>query len=149
MLYGNRTFLVGRTDWANDMRLWRLANVSDARLADEAFDRDPAFDLRSYAERSFGTFQEEPVEVDLRFDADAAPDAKVFRFHPSQIITENDDGSLTVRFKAGGIQEMCWHLVTWGGSVTVERPATLRRWLAEMCASLATHHRAECPDRET
>ena len=149
VLYGNRAFLLGRTDWANDMRLWRLANVSDARLADEVFDRDPAFDLRSYAERSFGTFQEEPVEVALRFDADAAPDAKAFQFHPRQTAVENDDGSLTVRFMAGGIEEMCWHLVTWGGSVTVERPAGLRRRLAEMCSSLAAHHRAECPDRET
>ena len=114
----------------------------------EAFGRDPAFDLRSYAERSFGTFQEEPVEVELRFDANAAPDAKAFRFHPGQTAVENDDGSLTVRFKAGGIQEMCWHLVTWGEGVTVERPAALRHRLAEMCASLAAHHRAECPDQE-
>lgn len=149
VLYGNRAFLVGRSDWANDTRLWRLANVSEARITDEAFERDPAFDLQSYAERSFGTFQEEPVEVTLRFDAEAAPDAKAFRFHPSQTITENDDGSLKVRFKAGGIQEMCWHLVTWGGGVTVERPAGLRRRLAEMCASLAAHHHAEYPDQET
>ena len=149
VLYGNRAFLVGRADWANDTRLWRLANVSEARLADEVFERDPAFDLRSYAERSFGTFQEEPVEVVLLFDADAARDAKAFQFHPSQTAAENDGGSLTVRFKAGGIEEMCWHLVTWGGSVTVEQPALLRRRLAEMCASLAAHHRAECSDQET
>ena len=149
VLYGNRAFLVGRADWANDTRLWRLANVSEARITDEAFERDHAFDLQSYAERSFGTFQEEPVEVALRFDADAAPDAKAFQFHPGHTITENDDSSLTVRFKAGGIQEMCWHLVTWGEGVTVERPASLRRRLAEMCASLAAHHRAECLDRET
>ena len=149
VLYGNRAFLVGRVDWADDTRLWRLANVSEARITDESFDRDPVFDLRSYAERSFGTFQEEPVEVTLRFDADAAPDAKAFQFHPGQTAAKNEDGSLTVRFKAGGIEEMCWHLVTWGGSVTVERPAGLRRRLAEMCAALAAHHRAECPDRGT
>ena len=55
----------------------------------------------------------------LRFDADAAPDAKAFRFHPNQTVAENGDGSLTVRFKAGGIEEICWQLVTWGESVTV------------------------------
>ena len=59
VLYGNRAFLVGRTDWANDTRLWRLANMSDARITDETFERDPAFDLQRYAKRSFGTFQEE------------------------------------------------------------------------------------------
>ena len=51
------------------------------------------------------------------------------------------DGSLTVRFRAGGIDEMCWHLYTWGESVTVEKPVRLRRRLAGMCESLAAHHR--------
>lgn len=79
----------------------------------------------------------------LRFDADAAPDAKAFQLHPSQTITENSDGSLTVRFRAGGTEEICWHLVTWGESVTIIEPPSLRRRLAEMCASLATHHRRQ------
>ena len=66
----------------------------------------------------------------------------MFLFHPDQTVSENDDGSLTVRFKAGGINEMCWHLFTWGDSVTVERPKALRRRLAQMCSALAVHHAA-------
>ncbi|MDE0212488.1 MAG: WYL domain-containing protein [Deltaproteobacteria bacterium] len=141
VLYGNRAFLVGRTDRGNEPRLWRLGNISEARITDETFERDPAFSLRRYAERSFGTFQENPVDVVLRFDVDAAPDAKAFRFHPSQTITENGDGSLTVRFRAGGVEEICWHLVTWRESVTILEPPRLRQRLVELCASLAAHHR--------
>ena len=142
VLYGNRAFLVGQTDWANDMRLWRLANMSEARITAETFERDQMFDLRSYAKRSFGTFQEEPVEVALRFDPSVAPDVTAFLFHPDQSVSENDDGSLTVRFTAGGINEMCWHLFTWGDSVTVEGPKALRQRLAQMCSALAAHHTA-------
>ena len=141
VLYGNRAFLVGRTDRGKEPRLWRLGNMSEVRTTDEAFERDPAFDLRRYAARSFGTFQENPLDVALRFDADVAPDAKAFQFHPNQAITENSDGSLTVRFRAGGIEEICWHLVTWGESVTILEPPSLRQRLAEMCASLVAHHR--------
>ena len=141
VLYGNRAFLVGPTNRGKDPRLWRLANVSHARIAAEAFQRDPAFDLRRYAERSFGTFQEKVFDVRLRFDVDVAPDAKAFQFHPSQTTVENSDGSLTVRFRAGGVQEICWHLVTWGASVTILEPPVLRQRLTEMCASLARHHR--------
>ena len=140
LLYGNRAFLVGWSDRSREPRLWRLANVSEARITGEAFDRDPAFDLQRYAERSFGTFQEKPVKVVLRFDARAARDASAFLFHPNQTVEENDDGSLTVRFEAGGLDEMCWHLFTWGKSVTVEKPARLRRRLAGLCAALAKHH---------
>ncbi len=140
VLYGNRAFLVGQTDWANDTRLWRLANMSDTRITNKTFERDPAFDLRRYAKRSFGTFQEEPVEVALRFEPSVASDVRAFLFHPDQTVSENDDGSLTVRFTAGGLNEMCWHLFTWGDSVTVERPDELRQRLVQMCSALAAHH---------
>ena len=143
LLYGNRPFLVGRTGWKNkSMRLWRLGNMSEAHVTGEAFTRDPAFDLEAYARRSFGTFQEEPADVVLRFSAEAKRDASAFLFHPSQSMEENADGTLTVRVTAGGIDEMCWHLVTWGESVTVEEPARLRQRLADMCATLSTHHKS-------
>ena len=141
LLYGNRAFLVGRTDWNDAMRLWRLANMSEARVTSESFAPDPGFDLEAYARRSFGTFQEEPADVVLRFSAEVKRDAAAFLFHPSQTLEENADGTLTVRFTAGGIDEMCWHLVTWGESVTVEQPAHLRYRLADMCSGLAAHHR--------
>ena len=140
LLYGNRPFLVARTDWSGEPRLWRLANMSEATLGLDDFERDPDFDLRRFARRSFGTFQETPVKVQLRFNAHAAPDAATFLFHPDQALNENMDGTVTVRFEAGGLDEMCWHLVTWGDSVTVEKPAKLRRRLAEMCEALAGWH---------
>lgn len=149
VLYGNRVFLVGRTDRGTEPRLWRLCNISEARTTDETFERDPAFDLRRYAKRSFGTFQEEPFDVVLHFDADAAQDAKAFQFHPSQTMTEDGDGSLTVRFRAGGVEEICWHLVTWGESVVILEPLSLRQRLVEMCAALAAHHRRLSPQVST
>ena len=140
VLYGNRAYLVGRADWSEEPRLWSLANVSKARITDETFECDADFDLQEYAERSFGAFQEPPVDVVLRFDPGAAHDAATFLFHPSQTLAENDEGSLTVRFRAGGLSEMCWHLFTWGTSVTVVKPAELRERLRSMCADLAGHH---------
>ena len=140
VLYGNRAYLVGRADWAEQPRLWSLANVSEARIAGKTFERDPEFDLQEFAERSFGAFQEPPVDVVLRFNTDAAPDAAAFLFHPSQTLIENEDGSLTVQFRAGGLNEMCWHLFTWGTGVTVAKPIELRERLRHICADLAEHH---------
>ena len=80
------------------------------------------------------------MNVLLRFDAGAAPDAKTFLFHPDQTTVKNKGKSLTVRFKAGGLNEMCWHLVTWGEGVTVEQPSKLRQHLANMYATIASHH---------
>ena len=82
-----------------------------------------------YSRRSFGVFHEEPVEVAWKFSPRAAPDARDFVFHPDQTTEELEDGSLIVRFKAGGKLEMCWHLYMWGADVEVLEP----RELAEMC----------------
>lgn len=141
LLYGTRPFLVGKNSWNADPRLWRIGNMSEVNLTDEKFEHDPNFDLQAFARRSFGTFQEKPVQVELLFHEDAAVDAATFLFHPDQSIEQHEDGTLTVRFKAGGISEMCWHLVTWGDSVQVVKPARLRRHLTRMCEELAAHHR--------
>ena len=142
LLYGNRAFLVGRVEEEAAMRLWRLSRIGAASITDESFTREPAFDLRRFASLSFGTFHETPVTVVLRFASRVVDDVAEFVFHPDQTMDRNDDGSMTVRFTAGGLHEICWHLVTWGNTVTVEQPASLRRRLAEMCATLASHHGA-------
>ncbi len=141
ILYGSRAYLVGRSGWTEDMRYWVLANMSEAALSDESFEFDEDFDLEEFAGRSFGVFQEEPIDVVLRFAPEAAADAATFLFHPGQETENNDDGSLSVRFTAGGTREMCWHLFTWGDSVTVEAPESLRAQMAEMCTRFAAHHR--------
>lgn len=140
ILYGSRAYLVGRSDWTEEMRYWVLANMSEAALSDESFEFDESFDLEEFAGRSFGVFQEEPIDVVLRFAPEAAADAATFLFHPGQETEKNDDGSLTVRFKAGGTREMCWHLFTWGDRVTVEEPESLRTQMAEMCSRFVAHH---------
>ena len=78
----------------------------------------------------------------LRFDSDVAEDAENYRFHQSQSVHRNADGSLTVKFTAGGIVEMCWHLVTWDTHVEIKEPKRLRKHLAQVCDALAKHHAA-------
>lgn len=45
-----------------------------------------------------------------------------------------------VAFRTGGMQEMCWHLFTWGTAVDVVEPEELRAELAELAAIAASHH---------
>jgi hypothetical protein len=62
----------------------------------------------------------------LRFTPDAAEDAARWLFHPSQSIVRKVDGSLIVRFQAGGVRlhmgDDRQHRVT--ASTTVAQPPT-------------------------
>jgi len=53
---------------------------------------------------------------------------------------EEPDGALTVRFRAGGIEEMAVHLVSWGEMVEVLAPKALRLRMADLGRMLAAHH---------
>ena len=98
-----------------------LSQIKSVEILEDIFDSSQ-FDLREYALESFGAFHEEPFDVEWLFNADVADEAKNFIFHPRQKLTQNPDGTLTVKFKAGGAREMDWFLYTWGDKVKVIKP---------------------------
>jgi predicted DNA-binding transcriptional regulator YafY len=130
LLTGLRRYLVARSarEAAGPMRLYVVENIRSASVGTESFERDPAFDLKAFADRAFGVFQneEEFGEVVWHFLPDAAAHARGFEFHRSQQMEELADGSLIVRFSASGHLEMCWHLYVWGDKVEVLAPERLR-----------------------
>ena len=140
ILYGGRGWLVAHVEGLPEMRLWRLDRIASVDLLDRGFVRREDFSLVDYAAQSFGVFQEEPVDVVLRFTPDAAEDAAGWVFHPSQTMERQADGGLIVRFRAGGTREMCWHLFSWGETVTVLAPDTLRMAMTDAASGMARHH---------
>ena len=140
LLYGGRGWLVAHVDQLPDMRLWRLDRIASVDLLDRGFVRREDFSLATYTAQSFGVFQEDPIDVVLRFEPDAADDAECWLFHPSQTMERAPDGSLIVRIRAGGVKEICWHLFTWGTAVSIIESADLRLHLAETAKVVAVHH---------
>lgn len=126
ILYGDRNhYLLARHSdgyAGGKVHHFILSNIREIEILPETYGIPEDFDLEKFAERSFGVFQEDPFEVEWLFDKDAAADAKRFIFHPTQEMIENSDGTLTVKFKAGGRREMDWHLYTWGNHVKVIKP---------------------------
>jgi predicted DNA-binding transcriptional regulator YafY len=122
-LYGPaQHYLVALSDYQQKHVLFALSGISDVTVEEVAFQRDATFSLQSYADQSFGVFQDDVVDVVWKFSPEAAPDARQFLFHPSQEMIDLPDGSLLVRFRAAGQQEMRWHLYQWGNRVEVLEP---------------------------
>jgi predicted DNA-binding transcriptional regulator YafY len=121
-LHGSRHYLVAWSNRPKDFRNFALSHIERVRVLDRTFTRKSDFSLRDYAQRSFGVFQESPVDVVLKFAPKAAIDAREFLFHPTQVMEPQPDESLIVRFRAGGLLEMSWHLFTWQGLATRGEP---------------------------
>lgn len=132
-LYGHRHYLVACNLRSGEegFRLFSLPNIFKVVPTGEYFLRDETFSLESFAQKSFGVFHGEVLDVAWKFSPRAAPDAKDFVFHPQQKQEEQDDGSLIVRFRASGEHEMCWNLYAWGEDVEVLEPNSLRQMCEE------------------
>ena len=132
MLLGEgRQYLVAFGDYAQDVRLFALAGFERIELTEDVFERPADFNLSAWMERSFGIWQEDAYDVVWRFTPEAAPDARLYLFHPTQVMTDEPDGSLTVSFRAGGLREMCWHLFRWGADVAILSPNALKETYAD------------------
>ncbi|MCW1919912.1 WYL domain-containing protein [Rhodobacter sp. KR11] len=133
LLLGTRRYLVAREVGESRMQHYRLDRIEGARLEATSFARDPGFDLATHAARAFGSYyaEDEYGEVVWRFTPKAAVTARDFLFHPTQEMTDEADGSLTLRFTASGWLEMVWHLYLWGDQVQVLAPEALAQRVAD------------------
>ena len=146
ILHGDRAYLVAQIkDTEHELTIFRLGRVIEYELLKESFARAVPFDLDDYLAHSFGLWREPAIDMCLRFPGDAAQDAAAFHLHASQMVEPRDNGTLVVRFTAGGKLEMCHHLLTWGDTVEVLDSPELRAMLAAMARTAADHHARE-PD---
>jgi predicted DNA-binding transcriptional regulator YafY len=139
-LYGNRHYLVAFPLRGEHFRIIQLTGIDSVELLPEHFERREDFDLRAFAGRSFGTFQEEPFDVVWRFAPAAVATARTYVFHPKQELEDQDDGSLVVRFRTGGLQEMAFHAFTWGGLLEVLEPKELRELVTDVAEEVRAVH---------
>lgn len=129
-LFGHRHYLlaINSTRKKGELRTYSLSGIRRVEVLSSNFQRDESISLQEHAQRSFGVFVEEegPSDVVWRFSPGAASNANAFRFHANEVKEEQPDGSLVVKFTAGGLVEMAWHLLMWGDNVEVIAPEKLR-----------------------
>jgi len=143
VMFGHNNYLVAAELGSSQPRTFRLDRVAALEQIEVVAAAPAEFDLQDFASRSFGIYQGGQEDVVLRIAPDRAADALRWRFHPTQRIETQDDGSAIVRFTASGMLELAWHLFSWGGSVTVLAPPTLRRVLIDELGKALAVHRAE------
>ena len=130
IVYGANIYLIGVEGDKPDPYVYRLHKVTDIELTEEKFDKGD-FDIKEYANRSFGVYQNEIIKVELRFSKEVAEDVLNYNFHPTQKVKQNDDGTVTVKFKASGELEILWHIFRWGDKVQIISPKSLKKEYVE------------------
>jgi predicted DNA-binding transcriptional regulator YafY len=145
IMFGRANYLVAadfKPNGPGEPRNFRLDRIEALEVLEQTAIPPQDFNLQDYATRSFGIYQGEVEEIVLKVAPEAAEDALGWRFHPSQVVEPQADGSVVVRFWATGLLELAWHLFTWGDRVEVVQPQALREVMVrELERALARHRR--------
>ena len=126
LIYGDKTYLIGyEKAKGKDIYTYTLHKFKNLKVTNKSF-KKPDFNLQEFANRSFGVYQSEILDVELEFDKELAPEAMEYSFHPTQTMKKLKDGRLIVNFKACGDREIIWHIFKWGSGCKINSPKKLK-----------------------
>lgn len=128
LILSDKYYLVGFNDYVQNLRLYKVAKISNLRVLDEYFEKDEKFNLQEYCNNSFGIYQEKPLHIELEFDKAVSDDVINYHFHPTQTMKKLENGNIKVTFTSGGTYSICQELFKWGSNVNIIRPVELKTY---------------------
>ncbi|MBN8527961.1 MAG: WYL domain-containing protein [Caulobacterales bacterium] len=135
LMFGRANYLVAADRETGKIQTFRLDRMSGVEAQDGHAPPPDDFDLAAFSTKSFGIYQDQVEAVELRITPQGAAEARGWRWHPTQTLTDQPDGSVRVRFEASGMRELAWHLFTWGDQVEIIGPDRLKSVMAEELAA--------------
>jgi CRISPR-associated endonuclease/helicase Cas3 len=136
---GQTTHVIGWRDPPKAVRTFKLERIQRIELLDEEYTIPEDFEPRALLADAWGIWytEAEPVEVALRFHPRVAPRVRETRWHASERVEEQPDGSLVWRARVAEPQEMLPWIRGWGADVEVLAPEELREALVKETRRLA------------
>jgi len=120
-------YVIAYCSQARRVRTFKADRITDIALLDEHYVIPPDFDANKFLAPAWGiTVYGKPLAVKLRFNSEIARLALETRWHPSQAVKTQPDGSAMVTFKVPVTDEFIAFVMRWGEKVEVLQPASLR-----------------------
>ncbi|MDY0391498.1 MAG: WYL domain-containing protein [Desulfobulbus oligotrophicus] len=119
-------YVVGHCHVRQAIRTFSLARIQAAKKGTERFTRPAAFNFEQLFGSHFGIHRgEEEIEVCIHFNRHAATYIRERQWHPTQRISEQDDGSLFLTLCVNHLSGLRRWLLSWGDGAKVLSPPAL------------------------
>jgi len=138
LFYNNRAwYVIGHSSEHNSIRTFKLNRIRHLEITDECFTGGEKFDLYEYLGRAWSMIPEGRLyHVKLLFLPKVANNVAEVRWHSTQQVTHNLDGSATVEFRVDGLGEITWWVLGYGDQVQVLAPQELRDRIVEIAENM-------------
>jgi predicted DNA-binding transcriptional regulator YafY len=133
--------LVTRDHARGEVRRFRLSRIQKVKSTGATFESPRDFDVKKYLRESLGRYGgTEEHEVRLALDAYAANYAREKAWHPSQQLTEREDGGVDLTLRLNHLAGAKHLALTWAEHVEVLSPPALREEVRKsLTAALAKY----------
>lgn len=142
-LWSDGAYVIGRSDVHGGLATFKIERIEYAGLTTEQFSPPEDFDEQELLRFAWGIWysDEDPVAIKLKFTRrEAVTRLKESIWHPTQAITDNDDGSCIWEAQVAEWQEMVPWVRGWGADVEVLEPQELRETLMGEAKALAERY---------
>jgi CRISPR-associated endonuclease/helicase Cas3 len=128
---GQTAHVIGRREPPGALRTFKIERIERAELLRETYELPADFDPRQILASAWGIWytESEPRPVVLRFHPRVAHRVLETRWHRSEQVSQQSDGSVLWQAQVAEPQEMLPWIRGWGADVEVVGPKELRRAL--------------------
>ncbi len=144
---GQTTMLIGWSNPPGALRTLKIERIERVELTADPYEIPGSFDPRELLSNAWGIWytESEPVEVRLKFSARVARRVLETRWHRSEQVEEQPDGSLLWCARVAEPKEMLYWIRGWGADCEVLSPEHLRYLCREEARKLMAIYESTDP----
>lgn len=125
VLYQYGLYLVGYSHHAQEIRTFAVERIKGVEVTEDMFEIPQSFSLAERFEQGFGLIEEPPQEVEIWIAPNWAFFVKERRWHPTQTLQAQKDGSVILTMRCGGLEELTSWVLSFGPGAQVLGPQAL------------------------
>jgi predicted DNA-binding transcriptional regulator YafY len=119
-------YLIGYCHRRKEIRMFAVERILSLTLTDRPWQLPLGFDIETYVQDALVVMRGKPTDVTLSFDKVTTAWAKDRVWHPSQRITLDQNGRMTMTLRVADTRELEGWILHFGSGVRVLHPESLR-----------------------
>lgn len=149
LLFSRRSwYVVGRSSLHRAVRMFNVGRIRKLDRLDESYRIPPRFSLERHLGNAWHLIREpDRHHVVVRFQPMVAQNVAEVRWHPTQRVAWNPDGTLDFHVDVDGLKEISWWILGYGDQAEVLEPTQLREIIRHRAERMAAIHRNHRPPR--
>ena len=136
-------YVFGFEHETRDFRVYSLARIQNAELTNEFFKIPNDFDIEKQIDLEFGIWNNpgKTEEYEILFSKETSRYVLEREWHKDQVIIQQEDGSVLLKFKSNQSQMIYTWLLSFGNNATVIKPEELREKIRAECEKIVEKYK--------